>query len=191
MKNLLLLFLFAALIIFSGCPYASKVPVDKPNIKVESKYFGIWAEKIDTSTKYEIKGLSEFEYLITSIVDTTSEEETGEGGGSKQPVYEVKESNASTYSGHISKINDYYFLNLKDYSIKTPREKIEGFMEPVTYKIYKIDFISRSEFRLTEITTYIKEQFDNSDELRNYIEKYMDSGISFFYGTEYNYLKEK
>jgi hypothetical protein len=48
-----------------------------------------------------------------------------------------------------------------------------------------------NEIKLTEITSNIKEQFSNSSDLRNYIEKYMDSGISFFYGSETTYIKEK
>ena len=184
MKNLyafLLLFLIS--VQFLGCPYSSDVPVDKPNIKVESSYLGVWSETSVSTIKYDIKRLNDFEYLIVQLPDTTSKEDNSADDNSGQPEDVKKSSDTTIYTGHISKIKDFYFLNLKS--------KGENFLEANKYNIYKIDFTGSSEFKLTEITSNIKEQFDNPDDLRNYIEKYMDSGISFFYGSETTYIKEK
>jgi hypothetical protein len=182
MKNLLpLLFLFCVSILFSGCPYTSDVPVDVPNIKFESKYSGIWHEAQSPNVKYEIKKFNEFEYLITQIPDTGSKNVKDDNLDVSVEV--TKSSDSTIYTGHISKINEFYFLNLKS--------KGQSFFQSNQYSIYKIDFISNSEFRLTEITSNIKEQFDNSNDLRNYIEKYMDAGISFFYGAETTYINKK
>jgi len=183
MKKLLLLFLFLASVLFSGCPYTSKVPIDNPGIKVESNYFGIWLEEKVLNSKYEISGLNEFEYLIVQVRDTTIKDDAVKlNDGSNDPEYEEEKSAPTTYTGHISKIKEYSFLNLK--------EKSDNLQEDNQYSIYKIDFTGNSEFRLTEITSLIKEQFDNTEDLKNYIEKYMDSGISFFYGAEYVYQKQ-
>ena len=180
MKNLLLfLLLFVVSVIFLGCPYTSDVPVDKPNIKAESSYSGIWSDANASNIKYEIKKFNDYEYIILQLPDIGSKDDND-----MEQSDDVKKSTDTTiYTGHISKIKDFYFLNLK--------AKGEGFLSSNQYSIYKIDFISSSEFKLTEITSNIKEQFTNSDDLKNYIEKYMDSGISFFYGSETTYIKEK
>jgi hypothetical protein len=183
MKNL---YAFALLILISvqflGCPYSSDVPVDTPNIKVESSYLGVWSETNVSTIRYDIKKLNDFEYLIIQLPDTTSKNNNSFDNDTGQSADVKKSSDTTTYTGHISKIKDFYFLNLKS--------KGQNFLEANKYNIYKIDFNGNSEFRLTEITSNIKEQFDNSNDLRNYIEKYMDSGISFFYGSETTYLKE-
>ena len=181
MKNpLLLLSLFLVSVLFFGCPYTSNVPIDKPNIKCENKYSGIWSEAKSQSVRYEIKQFSEYEYLIIQLPDNNPK---NADDNEQEPVDAPKSSDTTMYIGHISKINDFHFLNLK--------QKNESFFASSQYSIYKIDFTSSTEFRLTEITSNIKEQFDNSNDLKNYIEKYMDAGISFFYGAETAYLKVK
>jgi hypothetical protein len=184
MKNLLLfLLLFVVSILFTGCPYTSNVPIDKPNMKIVSSYLGVWSETNVSTIRYDIKRLNDFEYLIIQLPDTTSRNNNSFDNDTEQSDDVKKSSDTTTYTGHISKIKDFYFLNLKS--------KGENFLEANKYNIFKIDFTGSSEFRLTEITSNIKEQFDNPDDLKNYIEKYMDSGISFFYGSETTYLKEK
>jgi hypothetical protein len=170
-------------VLFTGCPYTSDVPIDKPNIKFDSRYLGIWTDAKVQNIRYDIKKYNDFEYLILQLPDTTSKEDNSADDNSGQPEDVKKSSDTTIYTGHISKIKDFYFLNLK--------AKGDGFLQSNQYSIYKIDFTGSSEFSLTEITSNIKEQFDNSDDLKNYIEKYMDSGISFFYGSETTYIKEK
>ncbi len=184
MKNLFaLILLFLTSVRFLGCPYTSNVPIDKPNMKIENSYLGVWSETNISTVRYDIKKLNDFEYLIIQLPDTTSRNINSFDNDTEQSNDVKKSSDTTTYTGHISKIKDFYFLNLKS--------KGENFLEANKYNIFKIDFTGSSEFRLTEITSNIKEQFDNSNDLRNFIEKYMDSGISFFYGSESTYLKEK
>jgi hypothetical protein len=159
------------------------VPIDKPNIKYESKYSGVWSETNSRNIRYEIKQFGDFEYLIIQLPDSVSKDDNSRGDDTKQSDNVTSSSDTTVYTGHISKIKDFYFLNL--------RAKNEGFFQSKQYSIYKIEFVGNDELRLTEITSNIKEQFDDSGDLKNYIEKYMDAGISFFYGAETAYLKVK
>lgn len=183
MKSLItFLILIFITILFSGCPYSSSVPIDKPNIKVESKYLGIWADAKEKNSRFAISKLNDYEYRIAQIPTPSTNEDTEGSNDLKRPGNEKENSDTTIYKGHISKIKDFYFLNL----IQTS----EGALSSGEYDIYRIEFLNDNELKLTEITSNIKEQFDNSKDLRNYIEKYMDSGISFFYGTENKYVKE-
>jgi len=184
MKSLitLLVIIFAA-ILFSGCPYSSTVPVDKPDIKVESKYFGIWSDAKETNNRILISKFNDFEYRIAQIPFPSTNEDLEGNKDLKKSRNDKETTDTIIYIGHISKIKDFYFLNL----IQTG----ENAFSASEYDIYRIEFINNNEIELTEITSNIKEKFDNSGDLKNYIEKYMDSGISFFYGAETTYIKEK
>ena len=159
-------------VLFFGCPYTSSVPIDKPSVKVNSKMFGIW--QAGESTKYEVMQNDAFTYKINQLADSTSEQ------GKEKPG----SNDITMYDGHVSQINNIYFLNVKNSSPN-------GFLENGDYYLYKIDFTNDKSFTLTEVTTYIKEKFDNSEDLKNYIKKYMDSGLSFFYGDAVVYTKLK
>jgi hypothetical protein len=169
--------------LFSGCPYSSNVPVDKPNIKVESKFFGKWIDPKGTNSGFAVNKLNDFEYRIAQIPNQSTNEDLEESNDTKRPGNDKETADTTIYTGHISKIKDFYFLNL----IQTS----ENALTSGEYDIYRIEFMNDNEIKLTEITSNIKEQFSNSSDLRNYIEKYMDSGISFFYGSETTYIKEK
>jgi hypothetical protein len=182
MKNLLFfLILIITSLFFSGCPYSSKFPIDKPSLKVENNFLGNWIEEKSSYWIYEVKKLNDYEYLIYQTPqDTTTDVDTSNTGPES---FEFKKdfSEKTTYYAHFSKIKDFIFLNLL--------EKKNDVWESESYYIYKFDLKNNDEFKLTEVTSLIKEKFNNSADLKKYIEKYMDAGMSFFYGEEKVYKK--
>lgn len=67
MKNLLI---FSSLILicftFIGCPYESKVPIDKPTVKINPKYLGVW-EHEKNSEKYKVTKYNDYTYAIEQL----------------------------------------------------------------------------------------------------------------------------
>jgi hypothetical protein len=165
MKKIILLFsLLLFTVIFYGCPYESKVPISEPTIKISNDYLGEWNYK-DSKTKYMITKEDDFHMKIKSIpVDTISKD-------------------TAVYLAHISKINDYEFLNI----IKISKDNSFFGSGENSYYLYKINSISKKEMAIKELTNNIKDKFDSSKELYSFIEKYMN--LSFFYGTEEFYVK--
>jgi hypothetical protein len=165
MKKIILLFsLVLIMISFYGCPYESKVPISDPTIKISDDFIGEWNYK-DTKTRYIISKDDDYHMKITSI-----------------PVDSISKDTA-VYIAHISKIKDYSFLNIT----KVAKENNFFSSGVGTYYLYRIVKSGKNEMTLKEVTNNIKEKFESSKELYSYIEKYMD--LSFFYGTEENYIK--
>lgn len=73
-----------------GCPYQSKIPLSKPEVKVNPKFFGLWESEDAVYVSYVISKLDPYCYLIT--------EKTMTGDIHK-------------YKGFISMIRGSMFLN--------------------------------------------------------------------------------
>ncbi len=64
MKKLLFVISMISLsILFGGCPYSSKVPMDNPTEKINSKFIGTWDEQKDGDV-YKISKKDDFNYEI-------------------------------------------------------------------------------------------------------------------------------
>ncbi len=162
-KNLIPLFILAvAIFVTTGCPYASKVPIDSPGAKVNQKLFGKWLKASD-------KDKENPEYFVISEIDPN-----------KYSIvkfeYQTNDSSykETKYVSHISQIEDISFLNMQKDGVGD-------------YYLHKID-LGNNEFTLYEVTDNIDEKFGSSDELKAFVKKYMR--LSFFYNKdETKYVK--
>lgn len=166
MKKFTLPILLLGLIIFlfTACPYASKVPIDKANVKVDSKLIGKWVKASDMTKEnpkfFEISEIGEFKYNIFENEYNTSD------SAYKQTLY----------VSHITEIEDLKFLNMQ--------KDGQG-----DYYLHKIEMGS-DEFTLFELTDNIDEKYNTSEELKSFVKKHMK--LSFFYNKdETKYLKSK
>jgi len=163
-KNLIpLTILGAIIIIMTACPYASKVPIDSPSVKVTQQFTGKWLKASDKEKEnpeyYVISGIDEYKYNIVKFEYQTSDSSYKE----------------TKYVSHMSQIEDVSFLNMQK----------DGHGD---YYLHKID-LSGNEFSLFEVTDNIDEKFSNSADLKSFVKKYMRH--SFFYNKdEIKYLKK-
>jgi len=149
----LLVFLF----MLTACPYKSEVPIDEASIKVDKKLIGKW---IDASTAaddnpkfYDIQKLDKVKYTIIENRFSTTD----------------KEYSQTSYTSHISKIEETLFLNMQE----------EGKEE---FYLYKLELTGDKEFKLYELTDNIDEKFNTSEELNAFIKQHKD--LSFFYNKD-------
>ena len=80
--------------IFSGCPYESKVPLDKAKEKINQNLRGTWNEE---HFEFKISKLNEFTYLLWGRDKFTNEIE-------------------DTVAAYITTLNGITFLNVYDYN---------------------------------------------------------------------------
>jgi len=161
----ILLTLFAALFILTGCPYQSVVPISEPNQKLDKKLMGKWIKESDLEAEnpefFEIRKNDNDKYKFTIV----------------KFEYQSSDSsyNETNYLTHLTKIEDNVFLNMQ--------ENGEG-----DYYLYKID-LQGDKFVLYEITDNIDEKFNTSAELYDFVKKYMN--LSFFYNKdEVTYVRD-
>lgn len=156
--------LFAMMMLLTACPYQSKVPITEATEKINKELLGEWIStselEYEDPTYYEIKKYNKVKYEVLENSYSTYDS-----------VYSTK-----TYLMHASIIDDKTFMNVEDV------EAADGFY------LYNID-IGNDEFTLYELTDDIDEQFNSSNDLRNFIAKNMY--LSFFYVKgETKYIKK-
>jgi hypothetical protein len=157
MKSAKFAVLFGALsLVFMGCPYESKYPVDDSSkSKVDKKLTGTWEERSEEDYKYTISTDGSNQYKIVKKKKTGEDEPT-------------------TYIGFVSNVSgESEYLNIY--------EQTEGSSEP-KYYIYKYVNQDGSRIKLKGVTDNITEEFANSAELRDFIKK--NEGISFFFDKD-------
>lgn len=157
--KLLQLFLCLALltVLLSGCPsYASLVPLDKPNVKVNTAYIGKWMTS-DNGIKqenhnedgYEVTKKDEYWYRVS----------------------EISNGNAtSQYQMYVTNIAGSDFINLQNLDSMN-----NG------YSFYKLALDKTGKkLVMLPLSNYIKETFTDSKKLNAFVAK--NKGLSFFYG---------
>lgn len=164
-KNLIPIVILAmAIFITTGCPYASKVPIDSPGAKTNPKLFGKWLKASDNAKENP-------EYFVISEIDPNKYSIVKFEYQSSDSTYKE-----TKYVSHISQIEDISFLNMQKDGVGD-------------YYLHKID-LGNNEFTLFEVTDNIDEKFGSSDELRKFVQKHMR--LSFFYNKdEIKYVKEE
>lgn len=157
MKSAKFAVLFGALsLVFMGCPYESKYPVDDAsNAKVDKANTGDFEER------------SEEEYTYNFKIE-----------GNKYKIVKKKKSGddePTKYVGFVSNIGgDVEYLNVY--------EETESSSSDPKYYIYKLENKGGDRLKLKGVTDNITEEFANSAELRAFIKKYQD--ISFFFDKD-------
>ncbi len=151
------------MVLLTACPYTSSVPISEANIPIDARIIGKWVKSTDAEKDkpdyYKIEKNDEQHYDITEYVYNTTD----------------KKYTSTVYVSHISKIDDYIFLNMKT-------------EDSGDYYLYRID-IKDNGFTLFEITDNIDEKFNTSEELSSFIKQNMN--LSFFYNKdESEYVKK-
>lgn len=150
--------LFGALsLVFMGCPYESKVPVDDAS-----------TAKADKSLKGKYQEKDSEDYLWTVTLDgniyTIEKKNTKDGG------------DPTMYQGFLSNVSGSTFMNV--YDKPTDGSTPEKFY---IYRVVKKDE-SAARVNLQAMTDNVTEEFASSAELKSYIQKYMD--LSFFWNKD-------
>ena len=150
MKNLIVAMSMLSIgILFTGCPYESTVPIDKPSMAINLKFLGTWEDTTHHDT-YTVSKQDEFSYSIKQI--------------NNEPEENKK------YIAYASQINGIDFLNVWDTESKNPVRK---------YSFYKMDIKSPGSINLLEITENIDEEFTSSDDLKKFIGLNMHNSYFF------------
>lgn len=155
MKSVKLVALFGALsLVFMGCPYESKIPLDTPDkSKPDKGMTGKYTEKGDDDN------------IWTSTLDGTQyrvEKKSTDG----------EDGEPTIYIGHLSDVGGASFLNVyeQDYS----SEK--------SYMIYRVIKKSDDRYKLQAMTDNVTEEFTTSEEFKTFVKKNME--LSFFYNKD-------
>lgn len=154
-KTLSIIALFGTLsLLFMGCPYESKIPLDTADkSKVDKDLVGKWEEKgsEDYTWKCEIDGN---QYRIT-----------------KKSV-EDSESEPTIYVGHLTDVNGVQFLNVYEQDYDTEK----------SYMLWKMEKKSEDRVKFKAITDNITEEFTTAEELKTFVKKNME--LTFFYNKD-------
>lgn len=160
MKSAKFVALFGALsLVFMGCPYESKVPLDtadksKPDKSITGKY----SEKGEDSYEWNCE-MEGNQYRIT------------------KKNTEESDSDPTVYIGWLSDVGEAKFLNVyerDEYSSSSDRK----------YYIYRMEKkdADGSRIKFKAVTDNITEEFATSEELKAFVKKHMET--SFFYNKD-------
>ncbi len=162
LKKLSGLLLVVLMLVLTGCPYKSSVPIGPTEEKVEEVLLGKWIKAKDVSQEnpeyFEIKKFANMEYEIDKWTYN-----------SYDSAYSMER-----YISHTTTIDENIFLNMQK----------DG---AGNFYLYKIEF-SAKDLKLFEITENIDESFNTSNELKAFVQANMN--LSFFYSKdEVRYVK--
>ena len=147
--------LFVFVLLLTGCPYSSSVPIDEGTVKVSDQLAGKWMSTADMEsenpTYFEISKDDKFHATARKMEFSSSD---------------------STYTATV------YKLTFSDVNGETFMNAIE--VDGSTYNLYKFSFDEKSgEINTSEVSDYIKETFSTSKELKDFIAK--NKGNSYFF----------
>ena len=167
--------LFIALfvvILCTGCPYESQVPISKKGQVFIESLIGKWQRQDESQNYYLVEKLDEKSY---KIAENAYNEDT--------ESFEV-----TLYKGYISMIEDAYFFNVTQYKPNAEANASNEIMIAAkpSYYLYKLA-VEDDHFIMYPLSNYIKEEFEKSVTLEKFIKKNMD--LSFFYGEEEQFIR--
>jgi hypothetical protein len=155
MKSAKFVALFGALsLVFMGCPYESKIPLDTADkSKPDKDFVGGWEEKGDDSYTWKCT-MDGNQYRI------------------EKKSTEDSESEPTIYIGWLSDVGGVPFINVYEQDYSSDR----------AYYLYRVDKKSEDRIKFKAITDNITEEFTTSEELKTFIKKNME--LSFFYNKD-------
>lgn len=157
--------LFVFILLLTGCPFSSSVPIDEGTVKVSDQLQGEWMSTADLEsenpTYFEISKDDKF-HATARKMEFSSSDSTW---------------SATVYNLTFSDVNGETFMNAIE----------EG---GSTYNLYKFSFDERTgEINTSEVTDYIKESFNSSKELKDFIAKNKENSY-FFTNTIETYVRK-
>ncbi len=139
---------------FMGCPYESKLPLDSADKgKVDKALVGKWEEKEseDYIWKCEIEGN---QYHIT------------------KKSTEDAEAEPTIYTGFLTDVNGVQFLNVSEQTYDSDK----------MYMLYRMEMKGDDRVKFRAVTDNITEEFTTSEELKAFVKKNME--LTFFYNKD-------
>lgn len=152
-------------ILLSGCPYSSSVPIDEGTVKVPANLEGEWISPGDIDSENPT-------YYVIFKDDKFH-------ATAKKMEYSSSDSaySATTYKLTFSEVGGEVYMNAQE----------DG---QASYYLYKFMFDEKlTEITTNEVTDYIKETFSTSAELKQFIMK-NKSNSYFFTNTTDSYVKK-
>lgn len=147
----------ACCFLLMGCPYETEVPISEPSVKFPADLLGNWESKSESDEIMTIRRKTDY---IVSI-----------SKAKKEPKEDDK---PEEYEAYLSDIDAVKFLNISELNEKGSAAK---------FYLYKIEVSSNSSrITLNAVTENIDEHFNNSADLKAFIQKNMH--LSFFYEKE-------
>jgi hypothetical protein len=158
--------LIAFVVLLTGCPFSSSVPIDEGSVKVSPALAGEWVSVADT-------GAENPTYYIITKDDTYKATAKKMEFSSSDSVY-----SATVYHLTFSDVKGDTFMNAMEDG---------GNM----YSLFKFSFNEKADEIVTsEVSDYIKETFNSTDELKDFIAK--NKSNSYFYtNTTETYIRKK
>jgi hypothetical protein len=163
MKSVKFIALFGALsLVFMGCPYESKIPLDSADkAKPDKALVGKWEEK--GSDDYEWKcDLDGNQYRITKT-------NTADGG---EPT---------VYIGFLSDVAGTPFMNVYE----------QDYSEDRKYMIYRMDKKGEDRIKFKAMTDNVTEEFTTSEEFKTFVKKNMDLSFFYNKDDEKTFYKDE
>jgi hypothetical protein len=155
MKTLSYFALFGTLsLVFMGCPYESKLPLDTADkSKPDKDLVGKWEEKDseDYIWKCEMDGN---QYRIEKKSTESSDDEP------------------TIYIGWLTDVGGSPFLNVYEQTYDSDK----------SYMLWKFEKKSADRIKFKAVTDNITEEFTTSEELKTFVKKNME--LSFFYNKD-------
>lgn len=159
------LLLAGFLMLFSGCPYSSSVPVDEGTINVPKYLVGEWIKSSDSDSENP---------TVYSVTKTDSKHAS---------MNKIEYS--SSDESYDTTVYELTFSDVKGDLFMNALEK-DGY----SYYIYRVKYSETSQtFTTEEVTDYITETFNTSEELKQFIAA--NKHLSFFFtNTPSDYVKK-
>ena len=168
-----------SLIVLTGCPYESKVPLTETGGEIPKNFIGKWAEVTELSKEsnldyYQIDPINKKEFMLKEIEYSTYS----------------KKFDTTFFKGRLSLINNVYFMTTQKYEPikKNQEETTDPFEEDnVSYYTYRVRY-ENGYIKIDELSTDITEVFKDSKEFYDFVQKNMSNELLYSYNF-YNYNK--
>jgi hypothetical protein len=164
-KSFIAIGLIAIVILFTGCPYSSSVPIDEGTVSVPAGLTGQWVSTADTASENPT-------YFVIVASDKFH-------ATARKMEYSAADSafTETLYYLTFSDVNGETFMNARE-------------AESETYSLFKFSLNEKtSAISTSEITDYIKETFSSSKELKDFIAK-NKSNSYFFTNSDETYIRK-
>ena len=170
--------IFFSLIVLTGCPYRSNVPITENGIDIPKDFIGKWIDVSELSKErnadcFQLEALNKKEFLL------------------KEFNYTDDKCDTSFYKGRFSLINNVYFMTTSRYtppSKKTSDDQTDPYDEDKNvYFTYRIRF-ENGFYRIDELSQDIIDKFNTSKEFEAFVQKNMNNEL-FYSSVYYNYHK--
>ncbi|WP_020526767.1 hypothetical protein [Flexithrix dorotheae] len=161
LKNLI--YILAILLICTGCPYKSLVPISAHGDLVNQDLLGKWKKAEEEEVYYIIEKSSDRKYKIVENAYNPEED-----------AFEI-----TLYEGTLNNLDGEIFLCVFNSSAEEDEE----------YYLHKIEITDKDNFVLFPLSNYIREEFETSEALQEFILK--NKHLSFFFGTEEGFVRSE